>query len=109
MKSKKDSKNKAPKNETQPSDSFDSITSKADLKTFLLDVRDKMTEETAPPIYALGAINHVLNLPDVYTLLDNDNKELARDIWLRLKQSGFQVRNPPLLFGPDEAVAESHI
>lgn len=77
-------------------------TSAADLKTFLTAVRDKMTDDVAPPIYVLSALNHVMNLPKIYELLDNDNKEIARDIWLRLKQAGVQVKNPPLLFGPQE-------
>jgi hypothetical protein len=47
-------------------------------------------------------MNFVLNLPNIYNLLDNENKELARDIWLRIKQSGMQLRNPPMLFQPEE-------
>lgn len=79
-----------------------SITTKDELKSFLVTLRDKMTEQTAAPIYAISALNYVLNLPSIYTLLDNETKEIARDIWLRLKQSGAHLRNPPLLFGDDE-------
>lgn len=78
------------------------ISTKEELKAFLVSLRDKMTEQTAAPVYAMGALNHVLNLPSIYSILDKDNKEIARDIWLRLKQSGVHLRNPPLLFGVDE-------
>jgi hypothetical protein len=78
------------------------VSSAADLKTYLQSMRDKMTDESAAPVYVMTAMNNVLNLPQIYDFLDNDNKEIARDIWLRLKQAGLQLRNPPLLFGPDE-------
>lgn len=83
-----------------------SITSKEELKSFLLSIRDKMAEQSAASIFAVSAVHHVLNLPNIYSLLDNENKEIARDIWLRLKQAGLQLRNPPLLFKPEEE--ESH-
>ena len=83
----------------------DEIRNKSDLKNFLLSIRDKMAEDTAAPVYALTALNHIMGLPAIYSYLDDDNKELARDIWLRIKQAGFQVKNPPLLFSEEEAVA----
>lgn len=106
MKAKKDMKSKNIKtgNGAGDGERFGEVATKADLKTFLLNVRDKMAEGAAAGIYGLSAINFVLNLPAIGMLLDNDNKELARDIWLRIKQSGLQVRNPPMLFGEDEEV-----
>ena len=77
------------------------IKSKEDLREFLLNIRDKMADGSAAPIYALSALNHVMTLPNVYDVLDKENKETARDIWLRLRQAGFQLKNPPLLFGMD--------
>ncbi|RIL09523.1 MAG: hypothetical protein DCC75_06325 [Proteobacteria bacterium] len=80
------------------------IRSKAELKVFLQNVRDKMAERSAAPVFALSAMNHILNLPEIYSLMDNENKEIARDVWLRLRQGGLQLRNPPLLFAEDEEV-----
>ena len=104
MKQKKESKSKEPKTaETKAGDAaFGVVSSRTDLKAFLLSIRDKMEDQTAAPIYALSALNHVMIQPGVYAWLDNDNKEIARDIWLRLKQAGLQLRNPPLLFSEDE-------
>lgn len=84
------------------------IASKAELKTFLLSIRDRMEDESAAPIYALSAMNHVMNHPDIYELLEPESKEIARDIWLRIKQSGMQVKKPALLFGDEtDGVARS--
>ena len=104
MNEKKASKAKGAK-EVEEAAMTSAIVTKADLKTFLLNIRDKMTEHTAAPIYAASAMNHILSMSDIYDLLDKTNKEIARDIWLRLKQAGLQMRNPPLLFSGDEDVA----
>lgn len=84
-----------------------SITTKDELKSFLLSIRDKMAEQSAASIFAVSAVHHILSLPNIYSILDNENKEVARDIWLRLKQSGMQLRNPPLLFKPEEEESQS--
>lgn len=104
MNDKKSPKAKATK-EVGESPASSTIVTKTDLKNFLLNIRDKMTEQVAAPIYAASAMNQVLNMPEVYDLLDKTNKEIARDIWLRLKQAGMQVRNPPMLFSADEDIA----
>ncbi len=78
------------------------IKTKAQLKAFLNSIRDKMGDNTAAPIYAMSAMNHILTLSAVYELLDNETKEIARDVWLRIKQSGLQVRMPSLLFSAEE-------
>jgi hypothetical protein len=78
------------------------IDTKENLKEFLLNIRDKMADRTAAPIYALTALNHVMTLPNAGDLLADENKEIARDIWLRLKQAGFQLKNPPVLFETEE-------
>ena len=107
MSSKKGSQKEAKieKPATEAAESFGTIANKADLKKFLQDVRDKMADGSAPPVYALTAMNYVLNLQDIYSLLSDQSKELARDIWLRLRQSGVKLKNPPLLFDPTEDTA----
>ena len=61
-------------------------------------------EEGCPAIFALSALNYVLSLENVYTILNEENKELARDIWLRLERSGLELKSPPVLFGHAEVV-----
>ncbi len=81
------------------------ISNKGDLKTFLVSIRDRMTDGSVAPIYAMTAMNSLLTMSEIYDLLDNENKEVARDIWLRLKQNGLQVRTPPILFGEEETTS----
>lgn len=102
MKGKKESaKEKAGKVAVSEAELFSEMTTPAEVKKFLTSLRDRMAEQTAAPIFAVSALNHLLNLPKIYQLLDNESKEVARDVWLRLKQSGLQLRNPPILFGDE--------
>ncbi|MCB0353770.1 MAG: hypothetical protein KDD64_09605 [Bdellovibrionales bacterium] len=78
------------------------ISTSAELKQYLLSIRDKMADGSAPAIYCLSAMNNVMSHQRIYELLDKECKELARDIWLRIKQAGVQLKNPPLLFSPEE-------
>ena len=78
------------------------IQNSAELNEFLLGLRDKLEDRSAAPIIVLSAMNHVMNLANINSLLDQECKELARDIWLRLKQAGIHVKNPPLLFEQEE-------
>jgi hypothetical protein len=105
---KKDKKPTASKQTTEAKkarEKFGKITNKKDLNTFLVSVRDGMGDGSTSPIFGMTAINHLLTAPNVYSLLDNENKEIARDIWLRLKGSGLQVKNPPMLFSAEEETA----
>ena len=78
------------------------VSTAAEMKTFLTNVRDKLVDGTSPPVYALTALNTFLQHSSIYELLTPENKELARDIWLRIKQAGFQIKNPPLLFDEED-------
>jgi hypothetical protein len=105
MAAKKETKSSKAKTVSTDAEGIGKITTTAELKTFLTNMLDKVKEDAAPPIYIASAMNHVLNISDIYTLLDNESRELARDIWLRLKASGFQVKNPPLLFPEGDGAA----
>lgn len=93
--------------ETKPTplDALGNITNKSELNTFLVGLRDRLADESASPIQVLSAMHYVLRQPTVYECLDNENKEIARDIWLRLKKSGMQLRNPPMLFSAEESAS----
>jgi len=88
----------------QIAEAMEQITSKEDLKKFLGMVVAEMDGEQAPPIHVLTLMNHLLTLPNIYDCLDEENKEIARAIWLRMKQQGMQLRNPPMLFGEEQIV-----
>jgi len=81
------------------------ISTKADLKVFLTDVRNKLLKNESAAIFAMAAMKQVLTLDEVYELLEQDTKEILQEIWVKLSQSGFHLRRPPLLFGDGEVVA----
>ncbi len=74
------------------------INTKKDLESYLKEIRESLKNKTASSVYALSAIKFALNLENIYEILDQNNKELAREIWMDLKKEGIQVENPPLLF-----------
>lgn len=90
--------------EKAPEELVSELKTAQDLKTFLVQVRQKLLEDVAPPVYTLAAMNLVLNRSDIYQLMSPEAEEVAKDIWTRLKNRGIQLRNPPLLFGsePDQ-------
>lgn len=105
-------KKKEPKSKTvsvkvagEVSDVSPTISSKAELKAFLTLVKERIEDESAAPIYAVSAMNYALNSAQIYDYLDAENKELARDVWLRISQSGLRVRVPSLLFSAEEEAA----
>jgi hypothetical protein len=53
----------------------------------------------------MSAMQQVMSLDAIYDLLDKDNKEILQEIWVKLSQSGFHLRKPPLLFGDAEGTA----
>ena len=79
------------------------ISTKAELTSFIRDVRDKLLKEQAPAIFAMSAMQYVMNLDDIHGMMDTEIKEILQEIWVKLSQSGFHLRKPPLLFADSEA------
>ena len=74
------------------------ITSKSELKELLVSIKEKLSDGSAAAVYAASALNHVMNIPECEKFLDKENKELSRDLWLRIEKSGLNVDRPPMLF-----------
>jgi hypothetical protein len=107
MNKKKEPKSKAGSTKVagELSDVSPTISSKAELKAFLNLVKERIEDDSAAPIYAVSAMNYALNTAQIYDYLDAENKELARDVWLRISQSGLRVRVPMMLFSAEEEAA----
>lgn len=103
MKAKKDAKTKEQDNGGKESKEISKISTKADLKAFITEVHEKMLKEQAAPIFAMAAMQQIMSLDNIYDLLDSQSKEILQEIWVKLQQSGFHLRKPPLLFGEGEA------
>jgi hypothetical protein len=102
MKGKKETKVKDLEATESEAKESKAIMTKADLKAFITDVHDKMLKEQAAPIFAMAAMQQVMSLENIYDLLDSQSKEILQEIWVKLSQSGFHLRRPPLLFGEAE-------
>jgi len=100
---KKEVKSKETEETMKDGSELSQITNKGELKAFITDVRDRLLKDQAAPIFAMAAMQQVMNLDTIYDLLDNQNKEILQEIWVKLSQSGFNLRKPPLLFGDAEA------
>lgn len=100
---KKETKGKEMEEAMKDGSELSTISNKAELKAFITDVRDRLLKDQAAPIFAMAAMQQVMNLDTIYDLLDNQNKEILQEIWVKLSQSGFNLRKPPLLFGDAEA------
>lgn len=74
------------------------IASTEELCVFISEVRDRLLKDEAAPIFAMTAMQQVMSLDSIYELLDTQNKEILQEIWVKLSQSGFNLRKPPLLF-----------
>jgi len=108
MKEKKDSKAKTAKSVESENEEKAALNTKAELKTFLTSVRDQLFTSAAPPIHSVTALQYVFRLDNVYELFDKANKEIAKEIWVKLKQSGIQLKNPPILFAAEDGLADTN-
>lgn len=102
MKPKKGQKTKGTEEAMAGNVKDSGITSKAELTSFIRDVRDKLLKEQAPAIFAMTAMQYVMNLDDIHGMMDTEIKEILQEIWVKLSQSGFHLRKPPLLFADGE-------
>ena len=107
MKGKKESKSKEVPSETVEKESFQAITSRAELKSFISNVRDHLVDNSAPPLFGMTAFNYVLSLPELYDLMDSGAKETLQEIWVKLSQAGLQLKKPPILFGDGDTGAKA--
>lgn len=73
--------------------------SKEELKTYLAEIERKVIESNGAYMQSLMAINELLRHPDVPGLLDSELKSQMQDVWIKLKSTGIQLADPPLLFG----------
>jgi len=73
-----------------------------DVRKSLESIARKVVESRTAHLHALLTLNYLLRLPNAQRLFNEDLRQQARDLWLKVKTAGFQLDDPPLLFGiPD--------
>ncbi len=105
-KSKKSKEDMQSKENGEVISEVEGINSNAALKNFLQSLQDRVAEGQVPAIFAFSVMNHLISNQQICSYFCSESKELARDIWLRVKQSGLQVRSPAFLFGNDLVEAQ---
>jgi hypothetical protein len=78
---------------------------KAEIVDFIAEINKQIVSSTKSTMHSLLAINHILRAPNARQVVDADLKQQLKDIWLKLKSSGLQLQDPPLLFGEPQVVA----
>ncbi len=66
----------------------------AELKDFLEDLELKQQEGKLSPIYCTSAMNYIFSLNNVNSLMNDENKEIAKRLWAQAKLKGGQVSDP---------------
>ena len=80
---------------------------KKQVSTFLQEIDSKVEEGQGNYLHSLLALNELLRIPTAEKLFDDKLKSQAKELWLKIKASGFQLEDPPLLFGlPEDFIEE---
>ena len=76
-----------------------------DLVAYLNDISQKVLETDSSTMHSMIALDQILRLPNIDKLLDDELKAQAKDLWTKLKLSGLNINDAPILFG-EEASTE---
>jgi hypothetical protein len=93
---------KSSKSRERPGAAVEAIGSE-DIRKSLEGLARKVVESRTAHLHALLTLNYLLRLPDAQRLFSEDLRQQARDLWLKVKTAGFQLEDPPLLFGIPDA------
>ena len=72
------------------------------LADFIADISSKSISPNESLLHCAVAINQILTNADTSLLLDEDLKNQLKDVWLKLKNTGVDLVDPPGLFGLPE-------
>lgn len=73
-------------------------TTKRELTAYLSDLNAQLEESPGNTLHSMVFFNQLLRDPEATKHLDDDLKIQAREIWTRLKESGLELNEPPILF-----------
>lgn len=86
------------KNKTTSVESNKKLTKK-DITSFLADISENLETSSNGCIHSVLALNNLLRQPNAEKLFDEATKKQAQEIWVKIKSTGLQLGDPPLLFG----------
>jgi hypothetical protein len=77
--------------------------SKKDITAYLADISENLEISSNGCIHSVLALNNLLRQPNAEKLFDEASKKQAQEIWIKIKSTGLQLGDPPLLFGLPKA------
>lgn len=72
---------------------------KQDVQEFLAQISEKVVKNPGSYFHCMLALNSLLRLSNAAEIFDQNLKEQAKDLWVKLKSTGLHLTDPPLLFG----------
>ena len=83
------------------------VYTREEIVVYLTEIAKKVLDTKSSYLHSMLALNELLRLPNAGELFTGDLKDQARDLWLKLKSTGIQINDPPILFGlPKEFTPE---
>jgi hypothetical protein len=83
--------------------------SRADVQKYLAEIEQQVISSNEAYLHSVVALNEILRLPNASEILDEELKTQCRDIWIKLKSTGIQLNDPPILFGIPEGFGEEEV
>jgi hypothetical protein len=78
------------------------IYTRSEVREILDAIAHKIIESNTVYMHSMLLINKLLRLPNAREIFDADLKQLARDLWIKMKSTGLQLNDPPLLFAESD-------
>ncbi len=93
---------KTTKKSTESTSKSSKSISRQALADFIADISSKSISPNESLLHCAVAMNQILTNSDTAELLDEDLKKQLKDVWLKLKNTGIDLIDPPSLFGLPE-------
>lgn len=88
-------------------ESVSSYKSRDEIEAFVSDIESQVCASNGVAFHSMVALNHIMRQPNASELVDQDLKVRMADLWHKLKSVGFELQDPPLLFGLPEFTSKS--
>lgn len=72
---------------------------KDEVVAFVKEIELKLVGATGANLHSIVALNKIFRAANINEVLDNELKERIKDLWIKLKSTGIQLIDPPIIFG----------
>lgn len=72
---------------------------KEQVVAFIKEIELKLIGNAGANLHSVVGLNRILRASNINQILDNELKERVKDIWIKLKSTGVQLIDPPIVFG----------